>query len=251
MDTKGQPKTFAEMYSTGGMFSEWSGIQDEGLHSHEAELISRRVPDKSAAICTLGCGCGRETFALYRAGYHNVCGTDFTAALLDMAKHRAQQDGLPIKFMQCPCQQILLSDASVDVVTMFSNILGHLTPRQIRMESLHEIRRILKPGGLVMLDANSIWHRFYYVAYFTATRFLRKVWNPMNFERGDKLFHPYRDSPPARIHWFEPDEIDRDAGMAGFRVVQRTTVEQIKVRPESNSRRTYRQGWLVYVLAAE
>jgi hypothetical protein len=53
------------------------------------------------------------------------------------------------------------------------------------------------------------------------------------------------------MHWCAPGEIDRDAAQAGFAVRLRTTSKRMLTHPTSmTSKKTFWQGWLVYVLAA-
>ena len=242
----------AELYTT-AMHRQWSSNQLHGLDPFEMSLIKSYLPDCSGAIANVGCGGGRETVAMYSMGYKQVTGVDLTPAMLDMARQYAKQHGMPVEFHQGSAGNLPFDDHSLDAVTMFGNIYGHITPRQERLSSLREIRRVLKPGGLLLFNASSRNEAWKPRAYFAFQDLLHVLYNPCRFDSGDKRFK--EDRSPAtpntpRHHFFRPREIDIDAQECGFTVQLRSTAEAVVTSPRTNATSVRRGGRLVYVLAA-
>lgn len=241
-------------YAAGPLYETWRSRQDAGLWPSELALIQTHCPEKKSAICTVGCGAGREAIALYRLQYADLCGIDSSERLLAAARDRCGAEGMSIRFELSGAERLPLAEASIDAITMFENIYGHITPHDVRLRALAEARRVLRPGGKVLMTVTSLRHRRLYELYFAALGQARRVYNPAGMEPGDKVLN--RKEWPSgvtrltapRTHWFEPDEIPADAAVVGLSVVQRTTTDAVVSAPTQDSL-TYRgAGRLVYVL---
>ena len=66
-----------------------------GLWKSERLLIERFFPDHAAPLLEAGCGAGRATFGFCELGYRNLTAFDFAEELLDQARSRAAELGLP------------------------------------------------------------------------------------------------------------------------------------------------------------
>jgi SAM-dependent methyltransferase len=99
---------------------------------------------KDAAIIELFCGRGNGLHALTRLGFSNVEGADLSASLV------ARYCG-SAKCYVCDCRALPFETASRDVVLIHGG-LHHLTqlPRDLE-QTLSEVRRVLKPGGVFFL----------------------------------------------------------------------------------------------------
>jgi SAM-dependent methyltransferase len=219
-------------YSTGTIYQNW-GSQKRGLSDYESALIQTHCSDRDATILTVGCGAGRETFALYKLGFRDIRGVDCTDALLQVAMNSNKEEGLNIEFKLALADNLPYPSNTFGVITVFENVYGHITPHSARMDSLTELRRVLKPGGLVMIIVNSIYHRWRYFAAFKMLETFRLLYNPNEMEKGDKFWGQERKANPqgkarVKIHWFKPGEIPEDARRIGLSVLQSTTVEGIK-----------------------
>jgi malonyl-CoA O-methyltransferase len=116
-----------------------------------AELLSRlallRAPP--AAVLDLGAGTGlaaREIKRRFRRAV--VTAVDIAAPMLDIARRRSRF-WRPIRCVLADARELPFEDASFDVV--FSNLmLQWLAPPDA---ALAEMRRVLKPGGLLLLSS--------------------------------------------------------------------------------------------------
>ena len=245
--------TIAKLYATSDKLDVWSRMPPK-LSECERRLTSSYCTGKDIRILTVGCGAGRETIAIYEAGFRNVVGLDCTPELLAVARQRAAGMCLPIDFHLARATEMPFSSASFAVVTLFTNVYGHITPRAARLDALREAGRCLKSGGLILLEATSILNRF---RYFVAIRILeiaRMFHNPRRMERGDKLIRNagkvagVSAEAMPRSHWFRPGEIDADADEVGLEVVLASTTKGVLQDPLRHSRQLHKAGWLEYVL---
>ena len=139
-------------------------VQSLGLH----RLWKRRVVNLAAPAANLRaldvcCGTGDLALALARGGAQ-VIGLDFTEAMLEVARHRAQalSIGPRLEFVRGDAQQLPFADHSFDIVTVGYG-LRNLAQWQA---GLAEMWRVARPGGrVIVLDfgkpTNAIWRAFY------------------------------------------------------------------------------------------
>lgn len=101
----------------------------------------------------LDVGCGTGTLAILaketvgRSG--TVCAVDASAQMLARARSKAVRAGVEIRFENAAAQSLPFSDSSFDLAlgTMMLHHLG----RAARRELAAELRRVVRPGGRVLL----------------------------------------------------------------------------------------------------
>ena len=254
MSKEGNLNSIIELYTTGTLHNIYNDAEAQKLFDFEQILFETHCLNKNAEILNLGCGAGRETFALYRMGYHHVSGVDCTPVLLETARNRVKTSGFNIQFNLAFSHKLPFPDSVFDVVTMFYNLYGHITPHSERLRSLAEVRRVLKPGGLVLMSANSILDNWLAFSFIRMQEIIRLCYNPHKMERGDKIMRGARkqrkgeNMPLARSHWFRPYEIPKDGRTVGLTVIQATTSKGLLRKPNANCAKVHGQGWLIYVL---
>jgi GT2 family glycosyltransferase/SAM-dependent methyltransferase len=113
-------------------------------HLHRYALCLGLVAGKSVLDIASGEGYGAALLAT-TAG--SVTGVDVDPATVEHARHAYYNPRL--KFLTGSCESIPLPDASVDVVTSFETIEHH----DKHDEMLDEIKRVLKPGGKLIISS--------------------------------------------------------------------------------------------------
>lgn len=101
-----------------------------------------------AAVVDYGCGYGRLAGELLAAGFTDVEGFDVSAPLIERA--RREQPGARFAVLGDP-PRMERDDASADVVLLFA-VLTCVPDDEAQRGILDEIRRVLKPGGLLYLS---------------------------------------------------------------------------------------------------
>ncbi|WP_455203973.1 class I SAM-dependent methyltransferase [Kaarinaea lacus] len=115
----------------------------------ETEIIHRLLSLDNKHILELGCGSAEITRDIATAGSNR----NITAYEVDEIAHEknAQITDLPnVTFGLAGAQEIPLGDESVDVVFMFKSL--HHVPLELMDQSMREVRRVLKPGGLAYIS---------------------------------------------------------------------------------------------------
>ena len=119
------------------------------LSCAESEIYNRLLELDGKHILELGCGNAEITRDIATAG----SGRTITALEVDELAHEKnlQISDLPnVTFALSGAQAIPLDDESVDVVLMFKSL--HHIPTGLMAQSMREIYRVLKPGGLAYIS---------------------------------------------------------------------------------------------------
>jgi len=115
----------------------------------EPDIYNRLLTLDGRHILELGCGKAEKTRVIATSG----AGRMVTALEVDKIAHRnnlATNNLANVEFMLAGAQDIPLADASVDVVMMFKSL--HHVPMALMDQSMHEIARVLKPGGYAYIS---------------------------------------------------------------------------------------------------
>lgn len=150
------------------------------------------------SVLELGAGQGRDTLYLARQGMH-VTALDFAAGTVETLTSKAQQAGLAqlVSVTRHDVRQPLpLPDASVDAC--YSHMLFCMALTTNELENLsRELRRVLRPGGLVVYTARTTTDAHY----------------GAGIPRGDNMY----EHGGFIVHFFDRALIDRLA--VGFEVI--------------------------------
>lgn len=100
----------------------------------------------------LDCACGIGTQALGPAALgHRVTGTDLSPVAVARAAREAAARGVPLTVAAADMRALPLRDGSFDVVVCADNSLPHLLTADDVRTALAGMRRVLRPGGLLIL----------------------------------------------------------------------------------------------------
>lgn len=101
------------------------------------------------AILDLYCGYGRHAIELAKLGYR-VTGVDATAAFLDIARQKAEEEKIAVDFRQCDMRELDYSGDFDAVINMFA-AFGYFSDQE-NAAVISRVARALKPGGLFLID---------------------------------------------------------------------------------------------------
>ena len=154
-----------------------------------------------ARILDVGCGLGREAFALSDLGY-DVVGIDISKEVITQVKQLSTDKGCNISFYEYDGEHLNFSAGSFDVVLIWAQTFGLLYGNEFKKRYLSECKRVLKNGGLCSFST----HDYNYL-----------MEHYPNCLDGQK-FYPYAN---AEIYWeaFEAADLTKFASQAGLNVI--------------------------------
>jgi len=106
-----------------------------------------------AGESVLDIGCGTGTLAIAAAGHvgpqGSVSGIDASTEMIARARRKAAKAGVGVVFELAPAERLPFSDGRFDLV--LSTLMLHHLPRNTRQQCAREVRRVLKPGGRILV----------------------------------------------------------------------------------------------------
>lgn len=119
----------------------------------ELEPVARAVVERAALsagddVVDLACGTGNAALLAAACGAR-VIGVDSAPRLLEVARERAQEQGVELELREGDLLALPIDDAAVDAVMSVFGVIFAADPAQ----SLREIARVLRPGARALLSA--------------------------------------------------------------------------------------------------
>lgn len=103
------------------------------------------IPEDSKKILDVACGTGKSTAPLVMRNFE-VFGCDHDPLMIEEAKKQAVQKNLNINYCVADVEHLPFHDEAFDVVT-----IGTAFHWFVNEKSITEIKRVLKPGGLIFI----------------------------------------------------------------------------------------------------
>ncbi|MFT2017263.1 SAM-dependent methyltransferase [Streptomyces sp. 796.1] len=101
-----------------------------------------------ARVVDCPCGYGRHSIELARRGLR-VTGVDINQHFLNLARHRAEAEELPVTFLHADMRHLPTLEPVDAVINMFYSF-GFFTPAE-DLDVLRGFRRVLRPGGRFLM----------------------------------------------------------------------------------------------------
>lgn len=112
-------------------------------------LIEKLLKEQNVkTVLDMTCGTGSQVFHLAKRGYE-VVGSDFSPALLDIARNKAMDNNYNINFIDGDMRE--LKAGKFDAVITIFNAIGHLTKNDFE-KALRNIHSNLNDSGVYLFD---------------------------------------------------------------------------------------------------
>ena len=156
-------------------------VNDPAITDREINAFIKLLeltPD--AQILDLCCGQGRHTLALAARGFKNVTGLDRSHYLIAKARQTVKREGFELTFREGDARKLPFANDHFDFVIIPGNSFGYFESSKEDELVLHEIHRVLKPGGWMLLD-------------ITDGEFVRHNFEPRSWEWIDRNYFVCRE----------------------------------------------------------
>jgi SAM-dependent methyltransferase len=132
--------------------------------------------------------------------------------MLDLLRARARQEGLDIETRVMDGHALQLADNAFDIAgSQFGVMLFPDMPK-----GLHEMVRVVKPGGRVLLNVYGDPHKIEFFGFFiTAVQSVRPEFNG-----------PPMDPPPLPFQLQDPERLRKELSAAGLKDVKVETITE-------------------------
>ncbi|ABX42334.1 class I SAM-dependent methyltransferase [Lachnoclostridium phytofermentans] len=171
----------------------------KGLKIWEKEVISH-FP-KNASILNIGCGLGREAFALSDLGF-SVVGIDISHSIITEVTALAESTGYSIPFYPYDGRHIPFDDNTFDVIILWAQTFGLLYGADYKQSFFSECNRLLRKDGILSFSG----HDYEYIS------------DTHELCLEGRKFYPYSSK---EIYWetFLPDELSSYAKQNNFTIL--------------------------------
>ncbi|MFE9424104.1 class I SAM-dependent methyltransferase [Kitasatospora sp. NPDC006697] len=132
------------------VYGDWDAALVRQGRALDAVLRSALGPGP-AEVLDCACGIGTQALGLALCG-HRVTGTDLSPAAVERAGREALRRGLELPARVTDMRELPFEDGTFDAVVCADNSLPHLLTAADVRAALGEMRRVLRPGGLLLLS---------------------------------------------------------------------------------------------------
>lgn len=228
----------AEYYTAQVVSEKYTQNATEGLTSKERKAISQYFSGDEAKVLDLGCGTGRTTVVLDEMGF-DVVGVDLLKSQLSTARNLFPDIELSVG----DAMSLPFSAESFDYVLFSFNGIDEIYPEEKRYETLLEIWRVLKSGGIFLFSSHNLltWlvvHPFHPRSILETLYFWRLNADPRRLLSKYKIDHTVTNGP-VPVYYSRPVTQRRQLEASGFEFIETVT-------PDKSVRRRF-DPWHYYV----
>ncbi|MFF3784376.1 class I SAM-dependent methyltransferase [Streptomyces sp. NPDC001933] len=128
------------------IYSDWdASVRRQG------GALDALIGQKRAAVLDCSCGIGTQAIGLALRG-HRVTGTDLSPRAAARAAREAARRNLSLRTAVADMRRLPIPDGRFDTVVCADNSLPHLLTEQDVHAALTEMRRVLRPAGLLLVS---------------------------------------------------------------------------------------------------
>ena len=165
-------------------------------------------------ILDLGCGNGR-LFSMLKEKKVEYLGVDSSERIIEIARGKYGTEGA--KFLVVEALDLPFPENSFQEIFSIA-VLHHIPSEDFRLKFLNEIKRVLKPKGLLVLTVWNLRKNYLLLLKYTILKIIGKS----ELDSGDVLY-PWRDSGgnivlQRYIHCFKKRELEKLIEKTGFKV---------------------------------
>jgi len=222
-----------------------------GLEDYE-EIIVDKYCKKNGHTLVIGCGAGREAFALAEKNL-KVTGIDIVEKLVRICHNEGKEKDIKANFLTMNGCCTGFKEKSFDYVIMFGQLISLIPYRENRINTLKECKRILKKNGLVMFTTHSRERNIKEKIKWNIINFIRKIISG-KLQEGDKLVTAISgyslSGEKIFMHLYTPKEALKDIKSSGLQLLEYRSATEIVNNINCPSMRES-DKYIVYIATGE
>src|SRR5262245_3617826 len=196
-----------------------------GLTEGECDLFRRHLV-AGGRILDVGCAGGRVSLALRRAGFR-VIGVDLNEAMVGQAANMLEKAQLTVPFQVMDARSLAFRPESFDAVLLVGSVICYVRGRRNRRHTLREARRVLRPGGKILVATPSRESAWRFRSWTAAMRLVHGLFRLLglaasDWEPGDRFGPAWSGDGARLVYWYmyAPAELQSDLETSGFEIVE-------------------------------
>lgn len=111
----------------------------------------KKILGKRKKILDVGCGFGRFTIPLAKAGYE-MQGVDITPILIKKAKELSHKAKMNIKFIVGDMRKLSYKNSEFDAIICMWSVFVELINKKDQLKALSEMLRVLRENGMAVIE---------------------------------------------------------------------------------------------------
>jgi D-alanine-D-alanine ligase len=133
---------------------------DAATHGEVDRLLKVAGLEPNDRILDVCCGQGRHSLELARRGFRHVTGVDRSRYLIRLARRRARDAHLEVRFREGDARRLSVGESAFDAVIVMGNSFGYFDQEAEDLAVLSAIKRALRSRGKLVLDlTDGAWMR--------------------------------------------------------------------------------------------
>ena len=198
------------------------------------EVLPEPLPKEGTRVLDLGCGTGRHLAHLGARSYE-VTGVDLSPHMLREAAKKLDREDVSARLVRGDICRVgdmdELDEESFDAAICMFSTLGLVRGRRRRQEAIAGWRRLLRPGGTLVVHTHNLWHNLKdpQGRRWLARRLVASLLPGR--QMGDKWVFSYRGLESLYLHIFSLRELRGVLRSAGFRVERELLLNDPRTGP--------------------
>ena len=148
-DAEASLRSVREKFDDGEEVGYCASHAGDGLTATERRFVDRHLRSASSVL-DVGCGAGREAFALADRG-HDVLGVDAAPEMIAAARRLAADAGARVRFVVRDVTELGPDLGRFDCVLLDDGLYSLIPGRSLRIETLQRAAALLRPEGILVI----------------------------------------------------------------------------------------------------